>query len=392
MDVEQISKQVDWLDEERRKDKHQIAALTDRLTAAEGNIPPLAQQIKELSGEITRLTALLGRMDHYDAALLQARVESRQALEEVEKDGRKRDDDAEKVRRMEMRAVDGTIADLRKELAPIPELRRALQARVEEENRLARSIDEVRLRLDGMRRSEEEYTRSYRLIEDGRRQDVKRLTDLQGEVAAIRKQVDDQRGRTELTANVQKKLEARLNEISALEAERREAQAAFLENQALLQVERERVWKDWQARFELIEKQTADIEANLQVLDATHRAVKRSQQTLEELSAKVDRRINEITEIQRLAEERFRQEWVTFKADDQKRWTNYTLIQEEQRGESLRSSEKLLERVTLLEDGIQELKDLYEQTSEQTGKRLQSLLAVAHEWVSTYERSTGRSR
>ena len=31
-----------------------------------------------------------------------------------------------------------------------------------------------------------------------------------------------------------------------------------------------------------------------------------------------------------LTEERFRQEWVNFKADDQKRWTNYTLAQEEQ--------------------------------------------------------------
>jgi len=392
MEMEQILKHVDWLDDERRKDKSTLSRLEERMTALEGNIPPLSQQMKELSGEITRLGALLARMDQFDEALLQQRVEAKQAVEELEKQFKKRQDDDEKVRRVELRAIDTNLGEIRKELSPIPELKRGIQARVEEESRLARSIDEVRTRVETVRHNEEEYTRSYRLLEDGRRQDSKRLTDLQGEVAALRKHVDDQRGRMELTSNTLRKIETRLNEVSTLETERREAQETFLENQALLQVERERVWKDWQARFETIEKQTADVEANLQSLDSTHRAVKRSQQSLEELTQKVDRRINELTEIQRLSEERFRQEWVTFKADDQKRWTNYTLTQEEQHGESVRQYEKLSERVTHLEDSIQELQDLLSQMNDLSEKRLQSLLSVTHEWVSAYERSLGRVR
>jgi hypothetical protein len=83
---------------------------------------------------------------------------------------------------------------------------------------------------------------------------------------------------------------------------------------------------------------------------------------------------------------------VTFKADDQKRWTNYTLTQEEQRGESLRQYEKLAERVTHLEDTIEEIQDLIQQINEGSEKRLQSLLAVAHEWVTAYERTLGRAR
>jgi hypothetical protein len=338
------------------------------------------------------VSAVLGRLDHFDQALAQQRVESKQSLEEIEKQSKKRDEESEKLRRVEMRALDASILELKKELTPIPELKRSLQARVDEESRLARSIDEVRLKVDSIRRSEEEYTRTYRLLEDGRRQDAKRLTDLQGEVAALRKHVDEQRGKNELTANSIKKVETRLSEISMLEVERRESQEKFLENQALLQVERDRVWKDWQARFDTMEQQTANVETNLQALDNTHRAVKRSQQALEELTVKVDRRINEMTEIQRLAEERFRQEWVTFKADDQKRWTNYTLTQEEQRGESIRQYDKLSERVTEMEDTLQEIQDMLVKINEQTEKRLQSLLAVVHDWVSAYERSIGRAR
>ena len=118
------------------------------------------------------------------------------------------------------------------------------------------------------------------------------------------------------------------------------------------------------------------MDSSLQTLDATHRSVKRSQQAVDELAQKVERRINEITEIQRLSEERFRQEWVTFRADDQKRWTNYTLTIEEQRSEAIRQNEKLAEKVILLEDTLQEIQDLLQQANEQTEKRLQSLLAM----------------
>lgn len=392
MELEQLIKRVDWLDDERRKDKTLLASIEDKIVSLEANLPTIAKQIKDMDSEITRIAAMLTRMDHFDENLLQARVENKQAVEELEKEMNQRASEAEKIRRVEMRALESTIVELRKELAPIPELKRSLQARIDEEIRLNKAIDEVRAKFDTARRSEEEYTRILRLIDDGRRQDAKRLTDMQGEVAALRKHVDDQRGKLELTSTTLRKIETRLNELMTVEAERREQQAKFIEEQTLLQVERERVWKEWQARFETIESQTANIELNLQTLDTTHREVKRSQQALDELAAKVDRRINEMTEIQRLAEERFRQEWVTFKADDQKRWTNYTLTLEEQRGESKRQYEKLAERVTQLEDAIQEIQEAILQMNEQTGKRLQSLIAVVHEWVTNYERSTGRAR
>ncbi len=57
---------------------------------------------------------------------------------------------------------------------------------------------------------------------------------------------------------------------------------------------------------------------------------------------------------------------------------------------SAASTKNLTDRVTQLEDSIQEIQDMLRQMNEQTEKRLQSLLAVVHEWVTAYERSTGR--
>jgi DNA repair exonuclease SbcCD ATPase subunit len=390
MDSEQVLKKLDWLDDERREDKTKLSSLEERLAALEGNIPPIRKDLKELDSGITRLSALVSRLDQFDEAVLQNRIEAKVAVEDLEKQVVKREDDREKVRRTELRSIEESIVDLRNEVSKIADLQRGIQAGAEEDIRLGRSIDEVKARLESVRRSDEEYIRSNRILEDGRRQDAKKITDLQGEVTALRKHVDDHRGRMELTSNALRKIETRFNELAVVEEERREAQEKFIETQTMAQVERDRTWKDWQNRFETIEQQTSDIETNLQTLDSTHRDVKRAQASLEELSKLVERRIGEMAEIQRLTEERFRQEWVTFKADDQKRWTNYTLTQEEQRSEVGRQQEKLVERVTQIEDMIQELQDILEQVNEQTEKRLGSLLAVVNDWVTTFERTVGR--
>jgi DNA repair exonuclease SbcCD ATPase subunit len=253
-------------------------------------------------------------------------------------------------------------------------------------------IDELRVKIQDLQRNEEEYSRTYRLIEDGRRQDAKRLVDMQGEVAALRKRADEQRGQTELLSSSFRKIDARLAELTSAEVERRESQVAFLDKQALAQVEYERSWKEWEGRIDAIEGKSGEVERQLATLDETHRSIKRLKDLTEELVQRVERRVSEITEVQRLTEERFRQDWVTFKADDQKRWTNYTLTQDEQRGEILRNFEKLIEQIAQLEDDVQEQKDTIEQMMDLNEKRLQGLLALAHDWVAEYERTEGRVR
>ncbi len=189
-----------------------------------------------------------------------------------------------------------------------------------------------------------------------------------------------------------RKIENRQGEIAATQADRLEAQSSFMEKQNLVQVERDRIWKEWSGRFETIESQALELDTQLQGLFDTHRDVKRAQETLEAMTERMERRINEITEMQRLAEERFRQEWVTFKADDQKRWTNYALTQEEQQRESNRKLEQLVSQITQMEDRLQEMQDMFHQMDEQTEKRLQTLLAIARDWVADYERTLGRAR
>ena len=304
---------------------------------------------------------------------------------------RKREEDLSTVRQKEISSIDKSILEIRGELEQIQEIKRGLMARVEEETRVLRLIEEIKSDIAGVERSQEEYTRTVKLINDSQRQDAKRLTDLHGEVSGLRKRADEHRSSIDLNSANQKKFEARMNEFGLTDIERREAMEKFLENQTVRDVERERTWKDWQNRFNIIENQAAELEKHLEIMESTRRDLSRTHKSVEDLSQMVERRVSEITEVQRLADERFRQEWVTFKADDQKRWTNYTLTVDEQRAEMLRQFDKLSGRVTNLEDDLQELLDLYTQMSEQTVQRLQILLSNFHDWVSIHERTLGRT-
>ncbi|MEJ2412649.1 MAG: hypothetical protein P8Y34_06595 [Anaerolineales bacterium] len=138
-------------------------------------------------------------------------------------------------------------------------------------------------------------------------------------------------------------------------------------------------------RFDLIEKQAKALDEQMTKLDSTHRGVKRMQEKLTDLSDLLDRRVNEITEMQRLADEKFRGEWNTFMADDQKRWTNFSLSQKEQSKLLEREVKESQNRISTLEDGIQDLEDQLNQISKYSENQLQGLLSLMRDWAGDFE-------
>ena len=146
MDLEQLNKRVDWLDDERRKDKLTISTLEERLASLEANIPPLGQQIKEINTDLARLSAQLSRFDQIETDVLQLRVETSRSIEAMEKTRAERERKSQKTRRAENEIVNRSVGEIRKGLDPIPELKKSIQGRVEEDFRLGRLIEELEAR------------------------------------------------------------------------------------------------------------------------------------------------------------------------------------------------------------------------------------------------------
>ncbi|HJS29747.1 MAG TPA: hypothetical protein VJ768_09005 [Anaerolineales bacterium] len=392
MELEQLIKRVEWLEDEWKKEKSNLAALEEKTVVAEGRFSASEGQIKDITTEVVQLKAKLARIDQFDSELARHRLEVNRMIDEIEKHRTDRAREIEEFSRVQIEGVNGHIIELRKNLDGVSRLDGSIQARIEEDYRLNRLIDELQQKLQEFRAEEGDRVRSLRLIEEGQRRDTKRLTDLQGEVVAFRKRLDDQSGKQELIQDRMKKVDTRIEEIASTQTDRVELQTAFMEKMSLKEVDRDRKWKEWETRFEAIEKEAGSLETQILGLDEVKRSVKRAQETLEDMTERMERRINEITEMQRLSEDRFRQEWLTFKADDQKRWTNYTLNQEEQYREFTRSFEGVNEKLVEFKERIQLIEDLTRKLDEQIEKRLQGLMALARDWLAEYERALGRSR
>lgn len=391
MEFEHLVKRLEWLDEEHRKTRTSMIAIEERLAALEGSIDAVSKQIKPLGKQIAEVSSTAARLDQFDAIFTKQREDMNKAIDAIEKRHEMREKELTKRHQQDLEPLTTAIENLKK-TSDLTEIKRELKARAAEDTRLNQAIKELRPPIDDALRAAEEATRSQRAFEEGRKQEAKRTVDLQGEIAATRKRIDDARAKADLNADGIKNLDSRINELMLSENERKAAQTQFIESQTVARMDHERTYKDWRETLESFRHKADTLDTQITALEETLRSAKRAQETYNELNTKLERRISEVTEMQRLAEDRLRQEWVTFKADDQKRWTGYTLSQDEGAKDVRRTVEKLDERIGKLDESTQTMNDQMHQTADATEKQLQELMNVAHEWLSAYERIMGHGK
>ena len=388
MEFEQITKRLEWLDDQERKSKANVSEIGKSLAALETTVNAISKQLKTITKEVSDLGPAAARLNQFDQILSKQRTELNKALEGIEKSTQLSQREASKQRQSELKEINASIDELRTS-SNLEPLKEQLKDQTLEGKRLSLIVQDMQGKVEEALKQIAGGLDIAKESEETNRQNLKRISDMQAEMAAVRKHTDEVREKTTLHSDGIRNLENRITELMESEAGRKEAQTTFLNEQVLAQVERDRAWKDWQAKYELFKKQAENMELQVVALDDTIRAAKRSQDAYNELNQKLERRIAEISEMQRLAEDRIRQEWVAFKADEQKRWTSHSLSQEEAMRDLRKDLDKLESRVTVLDNSSQTLQDQLHQTASATEQQLQELMNVSHEWLTAYERNHG---
>jgi chromosome segregation ATPase len=392
MDQEQLTQRIEWLDEERRADKTAIAKLQERLDKLEGRLKKADKQVEDLSSELAIAKTFVQRIDKFDDALDAHRAEVKKEIDKQNENAKKREGTSRKRVDEDLDALNKSLVQIDTQYKEVKQLQADVLARNETGQRLDRLVNEAREQIKAIEDKLNENDRTTVSLQTEARQEARRLNESQGEVAALRKRVDEHKVKLQLVEDDTNKINIRLKEMVARDTERRESQAAFMDRVTNAQADQERTWKSWKKEFEELQKQGLNLREILANMGDTERQVKAAQQEFEDITDQIKRRINEITEMQRLGEERFRQEWATFKADDQKRWTNYSLTQEELQRETNRQLERLSGQGTDLDENLQELQDIVTHMSEQNDKMLQTFLGNLRDWVQENERFLGSVR
>jgi DNA repair exonuclease SbcCD ATPase subunit len=377
---EDLKNRIDWLDEERRKDKATLSKLEERLagmiTASESH----GKQLQELGAQLAKVGARV-QLQKVDELLAKNREETAHALEAMEKRRLELVDQVSKSRTLEKDRVEKTMGEFKKQMDTLADMREMMEARKSEEARQANLLQEMRKTLDAIQKRDEERTRIVAAVEEGRRQDIRRMADIQGEHQTIRQKSGETDSRLESVETASTRLDAKLREITAQELERRNAMAIWQEQQTAAATERERQWKSW-------EKQSAESIARMNEflgqIDG-YRELERSMgqaiKEFHEISEHSEQKLKEMAEIQRIQEDRLRQDWNTFQADDQKRWTAQNLTWEDEWRERDRKFTKVTERLTRLEQQSEELADALRSAQEGDQARLETLANTIREWL-----------
>lgn len=342
METKQTSQMITWLDEERRKDKALIAKLEERTASQMALMDEQARRIQTLENELVALRSKIFPPSVFEEAVARLRTEFSAAIEQIEARRLQVEQDLRKMRDADRENQIRAIEEQRQEMAT--RIDRAMQPRRAEEERLSRVAVELQSYADNLSKGLEEFERSLAFLEEQRRLDARRISDTSGEIGDVAKRVEGQQAKLDLLEELSRRNERTIAELAGLLNEFKQQRVAWSEQQALADQKRENVMNDMLRRMEMFAEDMENFAKQVEGWSGTHREMKKLIQDFERLADRVDRRVNEVSEVQRLSEERFRTEWEEFQGEDQKRWRQFTLTNEE----AWRENEKALGEIRIL--------------------------------------------
>jgi chromosome segregation ATPase len=377
---EDLKNRVDWLDEERRKDKALLSKLEERLAGVTDALESQARQMKETENQLTKLSTRV-QPQKIDEMISKQHEDTIRALDAMDKRRLELEEEVARTRALEKNRIDKTIGEFKKQIELLGDLQESMDARKAEQARQAVLLQEMRKTLDAIQKRDEERTRIIAATEEGRRQDIRRMADIQGEQQAIREKAGESSARLDAAESSLRRIDGRLAEIMALELERRNAMAIWQEQQTAAVAERERLWKDWEKRSaDSIDRMNTFL-AQVDSFQELHRSMRQAIDEYQSLTERLEQKIREMGEIQRIQEDRLRQDWTTFLADDQKRWTAQNLTWEDEWRERDRKFTKAADKLARLEEQFEELSDSLRSAQDADRARLETLANTIREWL-----------
>lgn len=360
MDINQIAKMIEWLDEERRRDKSNIARMQEHISAQQETIDTLNRRINSMESEHTMLQTHLetrSTLTGGNDMLEQVRREMRTLLEQQDAKRLTAEREADRRNEIAREGITRNTQSIAERLSNIENRLYDLPGFQLERERTGEAVASVQQRIEDLNKKLDEPERRLAMLEEQRRQDIRRMSELQSEIPELQKHIDTMRPKLALIEDLILRNERKINETQATESDRREQIQQFIDQQTLLLQQRD---QQVNALMEKFGEQDSAMQRNLERFEQwseTHRAMKRVVEDFERIGERLERRIHEVAEMQRLSEERFRQEWNDWRADDQKRFKQFTLSNDDVWRNHDREFERHLNRVAEIEGLIPPLRE-----------------------------------
>jgi hypothetical protein len=387
-----IEQRLAWLEEQHAKAVQHAAKLSERVKVLEAALAKVSRQGQELSADVSKVTAAASRLQQYEDTLHKHRQEVARMLGDAEERRSAKEKTFQQMHAADMEETSRGIAEIRMDLGLLGEVQQSLETRREEETKISRTLDVLRKQLDTLMSRDTDRAEALASLDDDHRQETRRSAEAQAELAVHRERVDALVAQAEQLDDQARRMETRLAELMASEGERQQLLSLWLEQQNLRQAEQDHGWREWERRFQAFEKRSGEVDERILVYEETYRGLKQLRDDLGQLVERTERRINEVAEMQRLAEDRLNHDWTSFLADDAKRWNAHKLTLDEQWHEHARGHEKLSSGISAHEGRLATDDERLKLIEDEARSHLAELHALIREWALEGERPAKETR
>jgi len=381
MDLNQATQMITWLDEERRRDRADLVKAQQRLEGQAGQIEDLTHAVQSLEGRLASAMAQLTRMERIEQAMEQLRNEIVLMIQKQEEDRQRAEREAARARLIEQENLSKTLADIRKDLSRFSRIEEELQLRRAEEQRLGEVTLTLQQRIAEVDKDLETRLRNLPYIEEQRARDARRIAELQGETTELLKRTEAQAAKLSLLDEQAQRNKSKLEQLVAGFETLKQEQRAFIEEAQLKEQQRQRQMTAWEAEFTAYQERIDEYNSHIQRSAKQYELVKKTLAELEQLEERLLRNQNEVAELQRIAEERQKQQLERWDAEQEKRWRRQLLLWEQQWHDHDRRNDEQLARLDVVErrstDNEAQVAALWETVEEQA----RHLANTAQRWV-----------
>lgn len=345
MELAQATQMIQWLDEERRKDKAAIATLQEQVRSQEQLLTQQAAYIQDLQNAAAGSRDLIARAANFEETVSNYKNELVLLLDQREAARKKEQVEADRLRTIELEATNKQVGELDKRTQVLRQYGDDYMARQAEEKRLNDALQRLEVRVSDLAKHSDDRVQSVTYLEEQRRADNRRIAELEQETTELRKKVEAQAAKAlllEETIQKQKSLiEKETRPIKDFQKVIDEARASeFRRDQAV---------KKYTEQAEQVGQEMEEWRTQTQRFIEQYQLNKRSLEKLEGFQARLEKRQNEVAEMQRLAEDRLKRQWEEWQVGRDKEQKKYQLTVDEQWKAQQAANQAQDDRVTHLE-------------------------------------------
>ena len=210
----QLAQQIKWMEDERRKDKALISTLQERLAGQTREIEELVRHQQEADTSLKTTNATLARMLNTDRVLEEFKADLVGMINRLDDERKKYERETDRLRILSVESLQRQITEVKVEIPRIGKVEEELPSRRAEEKRLGDLVQRLQPQIDAAVQLAEERTRGVPYLEEGRRQDVKRLLVVEQESVNHLKKLDLLAGKLQVLEDALGKIPPRFEPLA----------------------------------------------------------------------------------------------------------------------------------------------------------------------------------